>query len=246
SMMGEELGDRADRDGRLRCGILPFAQRSSRNSTVRPNLMGIPGDLRPLFLPDEGHVLVQFDYSQQEPGVAAYLSGDVGLLADFRDGDVYMNTGRRMGLVRHGMSPAEVRAVRNGVIKSLMLSIIYGKSAGGIARDLPCRLHDAKLHLIHFEAAYPRLFRWLRSYVSQSMQRGWAENVIGFRAAFDVRDPSQRGHVARSCQNFPIQSSAAACFQVTGLHLAEFGADIRLPIHDAYLLQVPEDPRAIA
>jgi DNA polymerase I-like protein with 3'-5' exonuclease and polymerase domains len=246
NLMGQRLGDRVDRDGRLRCGILPFAQRSGRNSTVRPNLMGIPGDLRPLLLPDEGHVWVHFDYSQQEPGVAAYLREDPGLLADFRDGDVYTNTGRRMGLVRDGMSPADVRAVRSGVIKGLMLSIIYGKSAGGIARDLPCRPHDAKIHLIRFEAAYPRLFRWLRSYVSQSMQRGWAENVIGFRAAFDVRDPTQQGHVARSCQNFPIQASAAACFQITGVHLADFGADIRLPMHDAYLLQVPDDPRAIA
>jgi hypothetical protein len=52
--------------------------------------------------------------------------------------------------------------------------------------------------------------------------------------------------MARSCQNFVIQSSAAACFQITGVYLADFGADIRLPLHDAYLLNVRDDPRAIA
>ena len=52
--------------------------------------------------------------------------------------------------------------------------------------------------------------------------------------------------MARSCQNFIIQSSAAACFQVTGLYLADFGSDIRLPLHDAYLINVLDDPKAIA
>ena len=78
------------------------------------------------------------------------------------------------------------------------------------------------------------------------MERGWAENTIGFRAAFNAMSAAERGHVARACQNFPIQSSAAACFQLTGLYLADFGADIRLPVHDAYLLNVPDDPLAIA
>lgn len=245
-LMDQRLGERVDRDGRLRCGILPFAQRSSRNSTVRPNLMGIPGEVRPLLLPDEGCKFVHFDFSQQEPGVAAFLSGDADLMNDFAAGDVYTNTGRRMGLVTPGMTEDEVKAIRSGLLKSLMLSIIYGKGAAGIARDLPCSEHDSKLHLIRFERAYPRLFQWLRKYVCKSMEQGWAGNVIGFRAAFDVRDPSERSHVARSCQNFPIQSSAAACFQVTGLHLDDLGADIRLPVHDAYLLNVPDDPAALA
>lgn len=64
ALMGQRLGDRVDADGRLRCGILPPAQRSSRNSTVKPNLMGMPGELRPLLLPDEGCVFIHFDYSQ--------------------------------------------------------------------------------------------------------------------------------------------------------------------------------------
>jgi hypothetical protein len=61
-----------------------------------------------------------------------------------------------------------------------------------------------------------------------------------------VTDPRNRGHIARSCQNFPIQSSAAACFQLTGAYLSQFGSDIRLPLHDAYLINVPDDPQALA
>lgn len=243
SFMNQNVGSLVDSDGRLRCSILPLAQRSSRNSTVGPNLMGIPAEMRPLFLPDEGCKFIHFDYSQQEPGVAGYLSGDEGLVADFSNGDVYRNLGMRMGLLTPSMSAAQVRAIRNSVLKALMLSIIYGKSAVGIARDLPCSLHQAKLHLQQFERTYSRLFAWLKNYVSTALERGWAENVIGFRAAFNVRDPRSRSHVARSAQNFPVQSSAAACFQVTGVHLTDFGADVRLPMHDAYLLNVIDDPR---
>lgn len=245
SFMNQDMGGRVDFDGRLRCSILPLAQRSSRNSTVQPNLMGILGELRPLLLADEGFKLIHFDYSQQEPGVAAYLSRDQALLQDFRDGDVYLNLGLRMGLVKSDMPLVEQKQIRKSVLKSLMLAILYGKSAGSIARDVPCCFREAVMHLNSFSTTYSRLVGWLKSYVTVSMERGFAENIIGFRAAFNVIDPPERGHVSRSCQNFPIQSSAAACFQLTGLYLADFGADIRLPLHDAYLIQVPDDPRII-
>ncbi len=245
-VMGQQLGERVDADGRIRCGILPLAQHTSRNSTTRPNLMGIPGVLRPLLLPDEGCVFVHFDFSQQELGVAGFLAKDAGLLADFANGDVYENCGRRLGLIRDGMTTAEVKAIRNGVLKTLLLSILYGKSVEGIAQDLSCTRREAQLHLDRLTTAYPQLFNWIRDYVCTSMTRGWAENVIGYRAAFRVGDPAVRTHVERSCQNFPIQASAAACFQMTGLHLADYGADIRLPIHDAYLLNVANEPKAIA
>ena len=127
-----------------------------------------------------------------------------------------------------------------------MLAILYGKGAGSIARDLGHTTGEARVLLSNFQQTYPRLFGWLKSYVALSLERGWAENIIGFRAAFNIDDPRNRGHIARSCQNFPIQSSAAACFQLTGEYLHQFGSDIRLPLHDAYLINVPDDPQALA
>jgi DNA polymerase-1 len=244
--MNQDFGSRVDRDGRLRCGILPFAQHSSRNSTSSPNLMGMPGNMRPLLLPDEGCKFIHFDFSQQEPGVAGYLSGDEALMHDFATGDVYLNLGARMDLIKPGMSAAEAKRIRKTILKSLMLAILYGKSALSIARDIRCPYREALIHLHNFNHTYARLFAWLKNYVAVGMERGWAENVIGFRAAFNAISSKERGHVARACQNFPVQSSAAACFQLTGVYLADFGADIRLPIHDAYLLNVPDDPQAIA
>lgn len=246
AFMNQDMGARVDSDGRLRCGILPLAQRSGRNSTIAPNLMGMPCELRPLLLPDEGCKFIHFDYSQQEPGVGAYISGDQALVEDFSDGDVYVNLGRRIGLVKPDMTAEQVKNVRKNILKSLMLAIIYGKSARSISRDIPCSYGAAVMHLANFASTYNRLFAWLRNYVAVSLERGWAENIIGFRAAFDVANPAERSHVARSCQNFPIQSSAAACFQATGLYLADLGADIRLPLHDAYLLNVLDEPHALA
>jgi DNA polymerase-1 len=243
--MSQDVGGLVHADGRLRCSILPLAQRTGRNSTVGPNLMGIPAELRPLLLPDEGCVFVYFDYSQQEPGVAGYLSGDRALLNDFATDDIYVACGRRMGLLAHDTPPEEVRRLRSRLLKALVLSLIYGKEAAGLARDLHCSAHEARLHLHHFARTYPRLVAWLRHYVAVGLQRGWAENVIGYRAAFDVANPRSRNHVARSCQNFPIPAAADACFQVTGVHLADLGADLRLPMHDAYLINVPDDRKAV-
>ena len=244
--MGQNFGGLVDLDGKIRCGILPLAQRSGRNSTVAPNLAGMPGELRPLLLPDEGCRFQHFDFSQQEPGIAGYLSGDQGLISDFANGDVYINLGSRLRLITEQMPEADRRQVRSGILKALMLSILYGKSARSISRDVGRSYGEATVLLLNFKSAYPRLFAWLKQFVAMSLERGWAENIIGFRAAFNVPDPREHGHVARSCQNFPIQSSAAACFQLTGLYLGQFGSDIRLPQHDAYLVNVPDDPQALA
>src|SRR5262249_14654616 len=60
--LGQDIASRVDGDGRLRCSILPLAQRTSRTSTVKPNLMGIPAQMRPLFLPDVGCKFIHFDF----------------------------------------------------------------------------------------------------------------------------------------------------------------------------------------
>src|SRR5262249_24571733 len=245
SFMGQDVGSLVDADGRLRCGILPLAQRSGRNSTVKPNLMGMPAPLRPLLLPDEGCVFLHYDYEQQEPGVAGSLSGDSALIADFCGDDVYLGLGRRIGVITPGMSKAQARAVRKGLLKVLLLSIIYGRGAYGVARALGCTGHEARLHLAHFERTYPALVGWLRRYTAAGLERGWAENVIGLRAAFDAPPNWSGARVVGPAQTFVVQSPAAACFQLTGVSLDEFNCDIRLPIHDAYLLNVANDPLAI-
>src|SRR5262249_25687966 len=145
---------------------------------VKPNLMGIPAEFRPLLLPDEGCRFLYPDYAQQEPGIAGWLTGDAALLHDFASGDVYTNLGQRMGIVTPEMSPDQVRSIRNRVLKELMLSIIYGKSVFGIARDRQCSLHEAQLHFEQFRRTYPCLFAWLMQYVATSLQKGWAQNVI--------------------------------------------------------------------
>jgi DNA polymerase family A len=243
--MLHDIGDYVDNDGRLRCRILPLAQRTSRNSTTSPNLGGIPGDLRPLLLPDPGCAFVHFDFSQQEVGVAAFLSDDRVLLEDFGTGDVYERLGRRIGQISPNMSAAEVKSIRQKLLKPLLLAIMYGRGVAGIASDLGCTDQEAALHVVVLKQKYRRLFDWLDNYAAEGLQRGWAENIIGFRAAFKALDAQQQGHTVRSCRNFPIQASAAACFQMTGLFLADLGADIRLPMHDAYLLNVANEPQAV-
>jgi hypothetical protein len=76
-------------------------------------------------------------FSQQEPGIAGYLSNYEALVKDFAGKDVYRGLGFRMGLLTADMSEERIRSIRTSILKALMLSIIYGKSAHGIARDLP-------------------------------------------------------------------------------------------------------------
>jgi len=244
AFMNQDLGSLMDRDGRVRCSIQVLKQHTSRNSTVAPNLMGMPGQLRPLLLPDEGHRFVHFDFCQQEPGIAGALSGDGALVADFLDGDVYINLARRLGLIGASSATAAIKAARKQM-KVLLLALFYGMSAGGVAGALGVPFEEASAHLLNFRAKYRRTCEWLDAFVAQALQRGWAENIIGYRAAFDSAGGFDSGNLLRSARNFPVQASAAACFQLTGIYLSDMGCDIRLPLHDAYFLQCLNERRAI-
>lgn len=244
--LGLRLGERVDGDGRIRCEIRPLAQRSSRTTTARPNLPGLPGSLRPLLLPDPGCVWLLADFVQFEPGVAAALSRDPHLLADFRAGDVYEQFGRRTGLITSGMSPAAVKDVRDRRVKGLFLAVLYGQSDVGLAASLGCSGHEAQDLLNQFAARYRRLTGWLHDQVTTSLSRGWAESVVGFRASFTASGGEGRGHLERSCRNFMVQASAAACYQAMGVHLSSAGLDVRMGLHDGYLICVPDDTAEIA
>src|SRR5262249_61925421 len=84
-------------DGFCRCSVMPFSSQTLRNqpSTAR-FIMGMAKWLRSMMMAPPGHVLVSVDYCQQEFMIAAVLSGDEQMMADYREGDVYLSLPRRM------------------------------------------------------------------------------------------------------------------------------------------------------
>jgi hypothetical protein len=75
-------------DGRNRASLFPFQAKTGRNqpSTTR-YIFGLPAWARGLIRPEPGTALAYIDYSQQEFGIAAALSGDEAMMRAYNEGD---------------------------------------------------------------------------------------------------------------------------------------------------------------
>ena len=82
-----QVGD----DGRNRCLLSPFRARTGRNQPSNSKFIFGPSVwLRGLIRPRPGWGLAYVDWSQQEFGIAAALSGDPAMMEAYRSGDPYL------------------------------------------------------------------------------------------------------------------------------------------------------------
>ena len=78
-------------DGRNRTILSAFRSRTGRNQPSNTKFIFGPSVwLRGLIKPPPGHAVAYVDWSQQEIGIAAALSGDQALQAAYRSGDCYL------------------------------------------------------------------------------------------------------------------------------------------------------------
>jgi DNA polymerase family A len=118
-------------DGRNRFWLNPFGTKTGRNNpSTNRALFGLPHTMRSFMRPGPGMALAQVDYGSQEVGIAAALSGDPTLIADYRRGDVY----REFAAVALGvLNPTEQQ---RQVYKATVLGRIYGLGVASLARNL--------------------------------------------------------------------------------------------------------------
>ena len=89
-----------DRDGRNRAILSAFRARSSRNAPSNTKFVFGPSVwLRGLIKPPPGYGVAYIDWSQQEFGIAAALSGDTAMQAAYVTGDPYLAFAKQAGAV---------------------------------------------------------------------------------------------------------------------------------------------------
>jgi DNA polymerase-1 len=112
---------------------------TGRLSSNDPNLQNIPvrspkgREIRKAFVPREGWKLLAADYSQIELRILAALTGDVGLLTAFKEGqDIHTATAAKI----FGVAPGDVTREQRSTAKMVNFGIPYGISAFGLAQRL--------------------------------------------------------------------------------------------------------------
>jgi DNA polymerase-1 len=218
-------------DGRNRALLGPYGTKTARNAPSNSKFVFGPAKwIRFLISPPPGRVLIHRDYKQQEPQIAAVLSGDGPLLEAGLSGDVYLGMADQLGFLREGMAPAEVKAVR-ALFKTVVLGIQYGLGPHSLAARTGISLFEAaeilerlKARFYIFEAFAHRVADHAGLKLEISTPYGWV-----------MQCPP--GINPRTVRNFPVQSTASEIMHVACVLAERRGIEIIAPIHDAFLVE---------
>lgn len=240
-------------DGRIHSTFRQTITATGRISSTDPNLQNIPirmeaGKLlRRVFIPKEGCVFVDADYSQIELRVLAHMSEDAQLIAAYNtEQDIHRITASE---VFH--TPfEEVTKEQRSRAKAVNFGIVYGISSFGLGQGLNISRHEAEEYIEKYFETYPGVKAFLDRLVSEARQTGEAKTMFGrIRPLPDICAAShvKRAAEERVAMNSPIQGTAADIMKIAMLRvdrrLIEEGLKSRLllQIHDELLVEAAQE-----
>lgn len=244
------LPELADVNNRIHTTFTQNVTATGRLSSVAPNLQNIPvrteegRRIRTGFVAGPGHKLVSADYAQFELRLAAVLSGDKTLIADFNSGiDIHTKTAADV----FNVPMDKVTKTQRRAAKTINFGVMYGMSAKGLADATGMYFSEAKKFIEdYFEVRKP-IREYLDKVLKQAREQGYVETYYGRRRPTpDVKSSNFiiRQSAERAARNMPIQGTEAdlmkrAMIKVDSL-LPE-GADLVLQVHDSLIVECDEN-----
>lgn len=222
-------------DSRNRCLLSPFKAKTGRNQPSNSKFIFGPSVwLRGLIKPPPGHGVAYCDWSQQEFGICAALSGDAAMMAAYRSGDPYLAFAKQAQAV-----PPEATKTthtdKREMFKQCVLAVQYGMEAEGLAGRIAQPPAIARDLLRAHRQTYRRFWEWSDAAVDQAMLLGTIYTIYGWPIRVNT-DPNPR-----SLRNFPAQGNGAEMLRIACSLGTEQGIEICAPIHDAVLICAPLD-----
>lgn len=223
------------RDGRNRCLLSPFRARSGRNAPSNAKFIFGPSCwLRSLIRPADGCAVGYVDWSQQEFGIAAALSGDSAMMDAYASGDPYLRFAIQAGAVPPD-GTKESHPAQRELFKTCALGVAYGMQEESLAKRIdqpPCVARELlRLH----RQTYPKFWAWSESAVNHAMLRGTLHTVFGWTIHVGP------GANPRSLCNFPMQANGSDMLRLACCLATERGIRVCAPVHDAVLVEGPAD-----
>ena len=220
-------------DGRNRCLLSPFRSRTGRNQPSNNRFIFGPAVwLRGLLKPTRDRAVAYVDWSQQEIGIAAALSGDGAMQRAYGSGDPYLAFAKQAGAVPDDATKTTHPVERNR-FKVCALAVQYGMQEHGLAQALGEQTAMARNLLQAHHDTYRDFWRWSQLQVDRAMLTGSMQTVFGWRLmTSDESNP-------RSLANFPMQANGAEMMRLACSMATEAGIQVCAPVHDAFLIEGP-------
>ena len=253
STYADGLTNYIQEDGRIHGKFNQTVTATGRISSTEPNLQNIPirmelGRLiRKVFIPEEGYVFVDADYSQIELRVLAHCSGDEQLINAYKEArDIHRITASQ---VFH--TPfEEVTDLQRRNAKAVNFGIVYGISSFGLSQDLSITKKEAAQYIERYFETYPSIKGFLDGAVEHAKENGYVTTLFGRRRPVPELSSSnfmQRSFGERVAMNAPIQGTAADIMKIAmngvnrRLKENNMKSKLVLQVHDELLIEAHED-----
>ena len=241
-----------DPDGRVRTSFQMTVTATGRLSSTEPNLQNIPtrtdlgSEIRRMFVPDPGCVLVDADYSQIELRLLAHIAGDETMRESFlAGGDFHAETAAKVFHVAREDVTHEMRRSA----KAVNFGIVYGISAFSLSQDIGVSVAEAKAYMEAYFATFPGVRKYMDEVVEKARAAGYVETLFHRRRDLPELKSSNfnmRSFGERVALNMPIQGTAADVMKLAmvavhkRLKAENLQARLVLQVHDELIVECPE------
>ncbi len=238
-------------DGRIHSKFQQMITATGRLSSAEPNLQNIPvrmelgRKIRKAFVPKDGCIFVDADYSQIELRILAHLSGDEQLIRAYREAeDIHRLTASQVFHTPYD----EVTPLQRSNAKAVNFGIVYGISSFGLGQDLNISRKEAEEYINRYFETYPKIKQYLDSLVEEAKTKGYVTTLFGRRRPVPEIASSnfmQRSFGERIAMNSPVQGTAADIMKIAMIRVDarlkkdNSKAKIVLQVHDELLIETP-------
>ncbi len=245
-------------DDRIHTSFNQTITATGRISSTEPNLQNIPmrtelGRLiRKVFVPKEGYVFADADYSQIELRILAHMSGDEELINAYHEGeDIHSITASKVFHV----PISEVTPIQRRNAKAVNFGIVYGISSFGLSQDLSISRAEAKEYMDKYFETYPGVKAYQEKVIQDAKNTGYSETMYGRRRPIPELKNSNfnlRQFGERVAMNAPIQGTAADIMKIAMINVffrlkkEQLRSRLILQIHDELVIETaPEEKEKV-
>ena len=242
-----------EKTGRIHASFNQTVTATGRLSSSEPNLQNIPvrgeegREIRNTFIAEKGNLLIAADYSQIELRLLAHFSNDPVLVEAFKNND---DIHRKTAMKIYSVSKEHVTPSMRNIAKIINFSIIYGKTAFGLSKELGIKRKEAEDFIKGYFATYSKVKPFCEEVVEEVRNKGFVRTMCGrirdLSKTINSSNAMARNEAERMALNTLIQGSAADMIKVAMIAIhKEFKnhlktAKIVMQVHDELVVEVSE------
>lgn len=252
--------------GKIHTSFFQLGTDTGRFASRTPNLQNMPRKdndpvgIRNFLIASEGHIFIDFDFSQIELRVGSWYCRDKKMLETYmNDGDIHAQTTSVIYNIPFDEATdknAPHYKERRSIAKNCNFGVFYGLFPNGLMRNLKkAGIEKTKAEcadiIANLKNGYPMLSSWQEITKTEAQNAGYSETAFGRRRILKgiySPDMGTRSYWQRCALNTPIQGTAA---DILKLAMVRILAKLKeypyirplLTIHDEILFEVPVDKK---